>query len=87
MLSRTEGLPDHLWLVQDGQGDDHGGYVAAIEEVIEGFSSGGGAIEIDVYAISGCCSEGLGGLLRARVDCFEGGGSSGCGSFDCGEVF
>lgn len=53
MLPRLESLLDHIWLVQDGQGDNHGSDVSAAEEVIKRFASGGRAIEVNVYILSG----------------------------------
>ncbi len=86
MLARTDGLFHHTRLVQDGKGDVDGCDVLALEEVVEGLARDGWAVKVDVYrrGVLGGGGEGLGGLLRARVDGFEGEGG---GGFDGGEVF
>jgi hypothetical protein len=71
--------------VHDGQGDINGDNVVAAQQVVERLALDRGAIIVDGYrgGVLGRCGKGLGRLLGARIDGFE--GESGA-RFDGGEV-
>lgn len=76
VLAGGQRLHDELGLGGDGQRDDDGVDVFAVEEGLEGVFGVGGR-EVDVGG--GLCGlgEGGGGCFRARVDCLEGDGFAG----------
>lgn len=71
VLAGREALLNHLWLGDDGQGDNDGLDVIARQEVIKGLAGLVRCVVVLVNGRLGDLGQASGGLLRPRVDSDE----------------